>query len=83
MGCGGRSSLGKEQGASLSCCRVPGEVTVRSPSMAPVSKVFPGAREAFPLGRRGLRKERVKGAMWKGVQSPLLCCSFICEVGRL
>lgn len=44
------------------------------PSMAPVSKVFTGEREVFPLGRRGLRKERVQGGNVEGSSesSPLL-----------
>lgn len=82
-GAGVGSSLGKGNREHPSAAAGSPGGQQSGPSMAPVSKVFPGAREAFPLGRRGLRKERVKGAMWKGVQSPLLCCSFICEVGRL
>ena len=79
-GAGVGSSLGKGNREYPSAAQGPWEVNSQ---VSPVSKVFTEARVVFSLGRRGLRKERVKGAMWTGGQGPLLCCSFVCEVGRL
>ena len=81
-GAGAGSSLGKGSREPPSAAAGSPGGPQSGPSRAPVSQVLTGARVVLPLGKRGLRKEGVKGATWKGGQGPLLCSS-ICEVGRL
>lgn len=62
----------KETGSIPQLLQGPWEVNSQ---VSPVSKVFTEAWVVFPLGSQGLRKERVKRAIWTGGQGPLLCCS--------